>query len=137
MGAPQKVHTQPASFYRQASTGGLVTQQATQWALLPGSKKEYTAKVHIWPLTDLTIRQAKPQDKPYHMPDGDALYLEVTSVSGKHWLFRYRFNGKPAKLVLGKYPAPSQADARGKAPAAHRLLAEGAGASQLRIDCHR
>lgn len=77
------------------------------------------------PLTDLTIRQAKPQDKPYHMPDGDALYLEVTPAGGKRWLFRYRFNGKPAKLALGKYPAVSLAEARDKASAARRLLAEG------------
>jgi len=26
-------------------------------------------------LTDLTIRQAKPQDKLYHLADGDSLFL--------------------------------------------------------------
>jgi len=76
-------------------------------------------------LTDLAIRQAKPQDKPYQLADGDALYLEVTPAGGKRWLFRYRFNGKPGKLALGKYPAVSLADAREKATEARKLLAAG------------
>jgi integrase len=74
------------------------------------------------PLTDLAIRQAKPQDKPYHLADGGSLFLEVTPAGGKRWLFRYRFNGKPGKLALGKYPAVSLADAREKAAEARRLL---------------
>ena len=45
-------------------------------------------------LTDVAIKQAKSQDKPYQLPDGESLYLEVTPAGGKRWLFRYRFNGK-------------------------------------------
>ncbi|WP_280954887.1 Arm DNA-binding domain-containing protein [Paludibacterium denitrificans] len=77
------------------------------------------------PLTDPVIRQAKPQEKPYHMPDGDALYMEVTPAGGKRWLFRYRFNGKAAKLALGKYPEVSLAEAREKATKARHLLTNG------------
>ncbi|KZE25334.1 tyrosine-type recombinase/integrase [Crenobacter luteus] len=78
------------------------------------------------PLTDLAIRQAKPQDKPYHLPDGGSLFLEVTPAGGKRWLFRYRYAGKPGKLALGKYPAVSLAEAREKAAQARRQLEEGA-----------
>ncbi|MCW3479547.1 tyrosine-type recombinase/integrase [Neisseriaceae bacterium JH1-16] len=77
------------------------------------------------PLTDLAIRQAKPLDKSYHMPDGGSLFLEVTPAGGKRWLFRYRFAGKPGKLALGKYPAVTLAEAREKAAQARRQLDEG------------
>ncbi|WP_046168921.1 tyrosine-type recombinase/integrase [Chromobacterium vaccinii] len=76
-------------------------------------------------LTDLAIRQAKPQDKPYQIADGEALYLEVTPSGGKRWLFRFRFNGKPGKMALGKYPVMSLAEAREKAAEARKLLAAG------------
>lgn len=76
-------------------------------------------------LTDLAIRQAKPQDKPYQLADGEALYLEVTPAGGKRWLYRYRYLGKPCKLALGKYPAVSLSAARAKAAEARQLLAEG------------
>ncbi|WP_374554253.1 tyrosine-type recombinase/integrase [Aquitalea pelogenes] len=82
------------------------------------------------PLTDLAIRQAKPQDKPYHLPDGGSLFLEVTPAGGKLWLFRYRHNGKPGKLSLGKYPTVSLASARDKAAEARMLLDEGKNPSQ-------
>ncbi|AXK40694.1 tyrosine-type recombinase/integrase [Crenobacter cavernae] len=78
------------------------------------------------PLTDLAIRQAKPQDKPYHLADGGSLFLEVTPAGGKLWLFRYRFAGKPGKLSFGKYPAVTLAEARDKAAQARRQLEEGA-----------
>lgn len=76
-------------------------------------------------LTDLAIRQAKPQEKPYQLADGEALYLEVTPAGGKRWLYRYRYLGKPCKLALGKYPVVSLAEAREKATAARKLVAEG------------
>jgi len=76
-------------------------------------------------LTDVAVKQAKPQDKPYQLPDGESLYLEVTPAGGKRWLFRYRFNGKAGKLALGKYPIVRIAEARDKAAAARKLLADG------------
>lgn len=76
-------------------------------------------------LTDLAIKQAKPQDKIYYLKDGGSLFLEVTPAGGKNWRFRYRFNGKAGVLSPGKYPAVSLAEARERAAEARRLLAEG------------
>jgi integrase len=75
-------------------------------------------------LTDLAIKQAKPQDKIYYLKDGGSLFLEVTPAGGKNWRFRYRFNGKAGVLSPGKYPAVSLAEARERAAEARRLLAE-------------
>ncbi|WP_422146124.1 Arm DNA-binding domain-containing protein [Xenorhabdus bovienii] len=33
------------------------------------------------PLTDTKIKNAKPKEKPYSLPDGNGLYLEVMGCS--------------------------------------------------------
>ncbi|PRP71974.1 hypothetical protein BUE93_03510 [Chromobacterium amazonense] len=83
-------------------------------------------------LTEIAIKNAKPKDKTYHLVDGSSLYLEVTPTGGKRWLLRYRFNGKPGKLALGKYPTVGSAEAREKAAAARKLLAAGVNPGEQR-----
>lgn len=54
-------------------------------------------------LSDVAIRQAKPLDKPYKLPDGTGLYLLVNK-SGKYWRYDYRFEGKRKTIAYGVYP---------------------------------
>jgi hypothetical protein len=37
------------------------------------------------PLTQLQLKTAKPQDKPYKLADGGGLYLEVKPTGSKLW----------------------------------------------------
>lgn len=37
------------------------------------------------PLTDTTIKNAKPKAKPYRLFDGGGLYLEVAPAGGRWW----------------------------------------------------
>lgn len=83
-------------------------------------------------LTDLSIRQAKPGDKLYHLSDGDSLFLEISPSGGKLWRFRFRFLGKAGVLALGKYPAVGLAEARNKAKEARAQLADGINPSLAR-----
>jgi len=76
------------------------------------------------PLTDLTIRNAKPGSKPLKLTDGDGLHLLVTPAGGKLWRMQYRFGGKQKQLTFGAYPAVSLSAARQKREEARRLLAE-------------
>ncbi|MDE9467309.1 tyrosine-type recombinase/integrase [Xenorhabdus bovienii] len=65
------------------------------------------------PLTDTKIKNAKPKDKPYSLPDGNGLYLEVRPTGAKFW--RYRFWLTPTKdsrYTIGEYPYIGLADAR-------------------------
>jgi integrase len=48
-------------------------------------------------LTDTQCRNAKPKDKPYRLPDGKGLYLEVKPNGVKAW--RYRFELREAGFV--------------------------------------
>ncbi len=46
------------------------------------------------PLTDVSIRKAKPTDKVQRLSDSGGLYLEVAPAGGKWWRLKYRYGGK-------------------------------------------
>lgn len=76
-------------------------------------------------LTDTQIRGLKPKDKVYLIADGDGLSIEVAKSGSKLWRFRYRFNGKPRVLALGRYPEVTLAEARDKRLEARRKVSAG------------
>jgi integrase len=65
-------------------------------------------------LTNIQVKQAKAQNKPYKLTDGKGMYLYVTIKSQKYWRLDYRFGGKRKTLALGVYPEVSLADARAR-----------------------
>lgn len=85
------------------------------------------------PLSDTSVRNAKPSikpdgkrtDKPYKLGDAGGLYLEVTPAGGKWWRLKYRFGGKEKRLSLGVYPDVPLKTARERRDQARKLLANG------------
>lgn len=75
-------------------------------------------------LTDKTIKNAKPKDKPYKLADGGGMYLEVMPNGSKLWRIKYRYLGKETRMSLGAYPLVSLAEARDKRDTAKRQLME-------------
>jgi integrase len=84
------------------------------------------------PLSDTTIRTAKPAAKPQRLFDGNGLYLEVSPAGGKLWRLKYRIGGKEKRLALGVYPDTCLKDAREKRDAARKLLAAGVDPAEQR-----
>ncbi|MFT0170957.1 tyrosine-type recombinase/integrase [Paraburkholderia mimosarum] len=76
-------------------------------------------------LTDTTIRNAKPGDKPLKLFDGGGLFLLIAPTGGKLWRLKYRFDGKEKLLALGAYPDVSLKKAREHRDEARKLLADG------------
>ena len=74
-------------------------------------------------LSDMAIKKAKPEAKPYKMTDGAGLYLLVEPKGSKYWRMFYRFAGKQKTLAIGVYPDVSLADARVRCHEARKLLA--------------
>ncbi|MDP1596905.1 MAG: integrase arm-type DNA-binding domain-containing protein [Methylotenera sp.] len=74
-------------------------------------------------LSDVSIRNAKPAEKPYKLYDSDGLFIQVTPTGGKWWRLKYRFGGKEKLLSLGIYPEVSLANARERRDSARKLLA--------------
>ena len=79
----------------------------------------------IVPMSDVQVRNAKPQAKEYKLFDGGGLYILITPTGGKLWNLKYRHQGKERKLSLGAYPAVALADARQRREDAKKLLANG------------
>jgi integrase len=79
--------------------------------------------IRIKPLSEIKVRNAKPQANAYKIFDGGGLYLFVTPSGGKLWHFKYRFDNKEKKLAFGTYPEISLLDARRKRDDARKLLA--------------
>ena len=84
------------------------------------------------PLTEATIKAAKPADKSYKLFDAEGLYLEVAPSGGKWWRLKYRFSGREKRLSLGVYPAVPLLQARKARDDAKRLLVDGIDPSQHR-----
>ena len=74
-------------------------------------------------LTDIAVKNAKPQEKLYRMFDGQGLYLEINQNGGKYWRIKYRFAGKEKRLALGVYPEISLSEVRERRDQARKLVA--------------
>lgn len=84
------------------------------------------------PLTDTTIRNAKPAEKIRKLYDAGGLYLEVAPNGGKWWRLKYRFGGKEKRLSLGVYPEVSLKNARDRRDKERKLLDKGIDPSENR-----
>lgn len=83
-------------------------------------------------LTDTTIRNAKPAEKPLKLFDGGGLFLLVAPTGGKLWRLKYRFDGKEKLLALGAYPDVGLKKARERRDEARSRLADGIDPAQYR-----
>lgn len=49
-------------------------------------------------LTDLTVRTAKPREKPYKLWDSGGMFLMVTPRGSRWWRLKYRVDGREKSL---------------------------------------
>lgn len=78
-------------------------------------------------LTTMTVEAAKATASRREIPDAGCpgLYLTIQPTGAKGWAFRYRWEGKSSRLVLGPFPALGLADARRAASEARDKLDAG------------
>lgn len=72
------------------------------------------ANKKVTPLTDTAIKNAKPKEKEYTLPDGNGLQLVIKPDGRKVWEVRYTIDGKPKQTTAGTYPTITLAKARAK-----------------------
>jgi hypothetical protein len=72
------------------------------------------ANKKVSPLTDTEIKNAKPKEKKYTLPDGNGLQLLIRPDGKKIWEIRYTIDGKPKTTTAGTYPTVTLAKARAK-----------------------
>ncbi|MGB9810832.1 MAG: tyrosine-type recombinase/integrase [Dictyoglomus turgidum] len=83
-------------------------------------------------LTEVTIRGAKPKEKPYKLYDTHGLYMIVTPKGGKYWRFDYKFHGKRKTISFGTYPLVSLKEARQMRDEARKKIMAGIDPAQER-----
>lgn len=81
----------------------------------------------IKPLSAMEVKEAKPKDREYSLPDGYGLLLRVRPTGSKTWLFNYSIplTKKRTNLKIGSFPEISLAQARAKREEFRALLAQG------------
>jgi phenylalanyl-tRNA synthetase alpha chain len=87
-------------------------------------------------LTDTTVLNAKPKEKPYKLGDSGGLFVIVRPNGAKWWRLKYHFGGKEKLLSLGVYPDVSLQEARRRRDEYRQLLANGVNPSNHRKDEH-
>ena len=84
------------------------------------------------PLSDIKIRNAKPNDKPYKLTDGGGLYVLIKPTASKLWQLKYRYMGKEKTFSVGAYPLVGAAEAREIRDNVKKLLKNGVDPTQHR-----
>lgn len=73
----------------------------------------------------LTAKAVDAAKSPGRYSDGGGLYLIITKALNRKWVFRYIFDGKARELGLGSLKSVTLAQARARADAARRKIADG------------
>jgi integrase len=76
-------------------------------------------------LTEVKVKNAKPEVRKYKLADGGGLFLLVTPAGGKLWRAKYRVAGVEKLMSFGVYPEVSLAAVREKHADARKLLRSG------------
>lgn len=83
--------------------------------------------------TDRGVRNLQPTDKRFEVWEARGLGLRVAPSGLRTWIFLYRFNGKPRRVCLGRYPRLSVAQAHRAHGVAAAQLADGIDPGTLRV----
>jgi len=77
------------------------------------------------PLTNISIKKAKPKKKPYKLTDFGGLYLLIKPNKSKLWRWKYRIDRKENVYSIGAFPTVSLLDAREERDSARVLVKQG------------
>ncbi|PIG31039.1 uncharacterized protein DUF4102 [Janthinobacterium sp. 35] len=85
-------------------------------------------------LTDTKLKNLKPAEKAYKVPDRDGMYATVLPNGTISFRYNYRVNGRYETLVLGRYGAVglSLQEARERLQDAKKAQSEGKSPSRLK-----
>jgi integrase len=73
----------------------------------------------------LTARQVETRKAPGLIADGGGLYLQIAPTGARTWIYRYQIVGRRRDMGLGSAAVFSLAEARDRARAARRMVADG------------
>jgi integrase len=77
------------------------------------------------PVNKLSALKVKNASTPGYLSDGDGLYLQVSKIGTKSWVFRYQLAGRAREMGLGSIRTFTLQEARERARRCRQLLADG------------
>ncbi|MGY6660908.1 MAG: tyrosine-type recombinase/integrase [Glycocaulis sp.] len=83
-------------------------------------------------INKLTDTAVKAKREPGYYGDGGGLWLQVSRLGGKSWVFRFTRNGRTREMGLGAFISVSLKRARDKAADCRRILDEGGDPIEVR-----
>ncbi len=89
------------------------------------------------PISDISLKNLKPSERPYKRSDQNGLYILVKPNGSKHWHLKYRYNNKEKLMSYGPYPLISLKEARDKRDRDRKLLLEGIDPSAVKKERKR
>ena len=75
--------------------------------------------------SDQDVRNIEPVRHARKITVGRCLYLNVTPMGGRSWYYKFYYEGKCEKLMLGTYPEITLESAKSRHQYARKLLAHG------------
>jgi hypothetical protein len=132
-----------------------------QFSLRPGAAPELSSFKHLWAralkrrvvrapthpdepqppmqqnspirlISEQDVRSIEPVRSVRKITVGRCLYLNVTPTGGRSWHYKFYFEGKCKKLMLGTYPEISLECAKSRHQYARNLLAQGINPCELK-----
>lgn len=76
-------------------------------------------------LNKLSAVAVQKTKEPGYYGDGGGLWLQISKLGGKSWVFRFTMNGKAREMGLGPVHTVTLAEARSKALECRKAVAEG------------
>lgn len=76
-------------------------------------------------LTDVQVKNAKPQERAYKLGDGGGLFVQIMPGGSKLWHWKYRVAGKEKLMAFGPYPEITISKARDLHSKARKVLDAG------------
>lgn len=83
-------------------------------------------------LTEAKLKTLKARAVRYLVSDGRGLNVEVLPSGKLSWIFRYRFRGKPEKVMIGRYPEMTLKRAREERDKRAGILADNRSPAQAK-----
>ena len=89
----------------------------------PRPSMQQNSKIRIQ--SDQDVRNIEPVRHARKITVGRCLYLNVTPTGGRSWYYKFYYEGKCEKLMLGTYPEITLESAKSRHQYARKLLAHG------------
>ena len=129
--------TPELSSFKHLWTHALKRRDASRLPRSDGPQPPMQQNSKIRLLSERDVRNIEPVRHARKITVGRCLYLNVIPTGGRSWYYKFYFEGKCRKLMLGTYPEISLECAKSRHQYARNLLAQGINPCEMKATMGR